>query len=86
MKMPFEKMGAGEARALAERALEATEKVTCDGGLAMVCGLDSDMLPTANVNDARWLVLRFPTDGGKVGVAMVKLSEAGLMTQLAVRG
>ncbi len=85
MKLPFEKMRAGEAAALAKMAMQATEKVTCDGGPAMLCGLDSDMIPTANVNDARWLVLRFPTDGGRMAVAMVRLSEAGLMTQLAVR-
>lgn len=85
MKMPFEKMRAGEAEALARMAMQAAEDVTCDGGAAMLCGLDSDMVPTANVNDARWLVLRFPTDGGRMGVAMVKLSEAGLMTQIAVR-
>lgn len=86
MKMPFEKMRAGEAEALAKMAMQATERVTCDGGLSMLCGLDGDMQPTANVNDARWLVIRFPTDDGRIGVAMVKLSEAGLMTQLAVKG
>lgn len=85
MKMPFEKMRAGEAEALAKMAMKAIENVTCDGGPAMLCGLDSDMVPTANVNDARWLVVLRPTDDGRVGVAMVKLSEAGLMTQLAVR-
>lgn len=85
MKMPFEKVDAGEARALAERALEATASVTCDGGAAMIVGLDDEMQPTANVNDARWLVIRFPTASGAVGVAMMKLSAAGLMSMLSVR-
>lgn len=85
MKMPFEKVTDSEARALAERALEATASVTCDGGPAMVAGLDDEMQPTANVNDARWLVIRFPTASGAVGVAMMKLSAAGLMSMLSVR-
>ena len=81
MKMPFHRMPAGEAAALARMAASAVDGVTCDDSPAMVVGLDSDMLPVANVNDARWMMFRFPKGGG-IAVVMMKLTEAGLMMQV----
>lgn len=85
MKMPFEKMKLHEAQALGRMAADATVDVTCDGETAMIVGLDSDMQPTANVNDARMLVVRFPVPTG-VAVAVVKISNAGLMSMVGSHG
>lgn len=83
MKMPFERMKRTEAQALGKMVAEATQDVTCDGDVPMVVGLDSDMLPTANVNDARILAIRFPTAQG-YAVGVVKISAAGLMSVVKV--
>lgn len=82
MKMPFEMVHGAEAQALGRMLHDAVQDVTCDGMIPMLCGVDSDMQPTANVNDARYLVLQFPMPTGAMAIGVVKVSAAGLMTQV----
>lgn len=85
MKMPFEMIGDAEATALSKMLGEAVQGVTCDGLIPMVCGVDSDMLPTSNVNDARFLVLQFPLPSGALAMGVVKINAGGMMTQVGVK-
>lgn len=85
MRMPFEMVSRSEASALAAMLRDAVAGVTCDGVVPMVCGVDSDMLPTANVNDARFLVLHMPDPDGGTYMAVVKINAGGMMTQVGVK-
>jgi len=84
MKMPLEYVTAEEARGLARLAAHATDNVTCGAHQSMIVGMDSDGLPTANVNDARFLVIRIPMDEGQ-SIAVVKITNGGMMVQMALR-
>lgn len=84
MKMPFERVKAEGARYLASMAAEAMADVTVDGTAPLLCGLDSDMQPTANVNDARWLVVTIPMGNGQMGMGMLKIGSDGLMHHMRV--
>ena len=82
MKMPFEMVHGAEAQALGRALHDAVQDVTCNGLIPMVCGVDSDMQPTANVNDARFLVLQFPLPSGATAIGVVKINAGGMMTQV----
>lgn len=79
MKMPFERVRVETAQGLAQMAMDAVSDVSVAGGLPLVCGLDSDMLPTANIHDARWLAITIYMGEGKMGLGMVKISADGVM-------